>query len=260
MTNILVPESFPNLPSALQKLQKMFALGNINNKELAKLLEDDPLLCANILKIVNSPYYGLSNKVSNIAQAVMLLGGTIIRGIVMAAILKKSFSLNLSPYNISIEQFDIICAFRVKFLNEWIKDVTLDAQTLLSAAFLMEAGKIITSNAILEYKYYEKFLKLLEDFSIEEAEKTLFNMDSYKIASMLFKKWEFEENFTELIAGILEPNTLEQKLLHVSSVLISTQGILTDETIEEAFNFANIYELDRIKLENSIQTIKQELP
>ncbi|MDD2358375.1 MAG: HDOD domain-containing protein [Thiovulaceae bacterium] len=259
MGNILIPESFPNLPTALQKLQKLFAYGNIDNKQLALLLQDDPLLCANILKIVNSPHYGLAKKVSSINHAVMLLGATIIRGIVMAAILKKSFALNLSPYKISIEQFDVICALRVKFLNTWVHDETLDIQNLSSAAFLMEAGKIVTSNFILQRKEHEKFLKLLEDSSIEEAERTLFNMDSYQVAAMLFKKWEFEDNFTDLIKAISAPQTKEQKLLHVISILIGIKGILTDETIEEALSFASMYDYDITKLQSAIITVTKEL-
>ena len=257
MREILLPESFPNLPSALQKLQKLFALGDIDNKQLAQLLQDDPLLCANILKIVNSVHYGLSQKVSSIHHAVMLLGTTIIRGIVMAAILKKSFPLDLSPYKITIEQFDIICALRVKFLNIWIHDTALDMQNLSSAAFLMEAGKIITSN--LEHNHYERFLKLLKELSIEEAEKTLFSMDNYQIASMLFKRWDFEDNFTDLIKAVSAPRTKEEKLLHVISILIGIDGILTDETIEKALRFADMYECDTVKLKTAIKTIKSEL-
>ena len=259
MNNSVLPESFPNLPTALQKLQKLFALGNIDNKQLSKLLQDDPLLCANILKIVNSPHYGLSQKVSSINHAVLLLGATIIRGIVMAAILKKSFALDLSPYQITIEQFDIICALRVKFLKTWVHDTALDMQNLSSVAFLMEAGKIVTSNFILQRKEYERFLKLVEDSSIEEAERTLYNMDSYQIAAMLFKKWDFEDSFTDLIKAIPTPHTKEEKLLHVSSVLISIKGILTDETIEEALILANLYDYNITELKDAIKTIKSEL-
>jgi len=259
MSNIILPESFPTLPNAVQKMQEMFANSQIDNKKLIDLLQDDPLLCANILKIVNSPHYGLIKKISSISHAVMLLGATIIRGIVMAAMLKKSFPLNLSPYNISIDEFDNICALRVKFLNSLSKDVALDMQMLSSAAFLMEAGKIITSNLILQNNYNNQFTQLLQTTSTEEAEKNIIGMNSYQVAGVLFHKWAFDDQFTQLVAKLYTPTSKGQKLLHVIATLISTKGILSDETIEEGLKLATLYELQSDELEDTIKTIKKEL-
>ena len=161
----------------------------------------------------------------------------------MAAMLKKSFTLNLSPYHITIEQFDQICTLRARFINLWAKDYAIDIQSVASAAFLMESGKIIISNIIAQNNYTTRFEELLLTNSIEDAEKLLFNVDSYTIAGMLFREWEFEEGFIEMIMGVSHPKTLEQQLLHVSSVLISTDGILTDVNIKKALLLLNRYEL-----------------
>ncbi|MDD3060412.1 MAG: HDOD domain-containing protein [Sulfurimonas sp.] len=261
MYNILIPESFPNLPRAMQKLQQMFASNTLESHVLVKSLEEDPLLYANILKLVNSPHYGLSNKVVSIHHSVMLLGSTIIRGIVMAAILKKSFLLDLSPYNITIETFDTICALRVKFLNIWLRDenMNIDMPTLTSAAFLMESGKIISANAIMSNHLKEKFVDMLNEKSAEEAEKIVLGIQSYTLAGKLFEKWEFEENFVDLISNIALPQTKEQQILHILSLLINTQGIFTPDRIETATELLVSYDMDKEKLQNAIKTIQKEL-
>ncbi|MDD2790287.1 MAG: HDOD domain-containing protein [Sulfurimonas sp.] len=258
MHNILIPESFPNLPSALRKLQEMFVLDEIDSQLLVKLLEDDPLLCANILKLVNSPHYGLSRKVASVHQAVMLLGATIIRGIVMAAVLKKSFPLDISPYHISIDTFDTICALRVRLLTLWLKDEVADIANLASAAFLMEAGKIVTSNAIIQNNLQGSFSTSLESMSIEQAEEKLFGAHSYTVAAKLFQQWEFEENFIDLIAHITQPKTKEQQILHILCKLINTQSILGDEAIEEVFGMLISNNMSCEKLKNTIETIQKE--
>lgn len=256
MSNILLPESFPTLPNAVQKMQEIFANTQIDNKQLVDLLQEDPLLCANILKIVNSPHYGLVKRISSINHAVMLLGATIIRGIVMAAMLKKSFTLNLLPYKISIEEFDRICALRVQFLNSLPRDIELNIPVLSSAAFLMEAGKILTSNLILEHNYLNEFTQLLQTSSIEEVEKKILGITSYEIAGILFSKWAFDDDFIQLISNLTTPVSKGQKLLHVSSLLISVKGILSDESIQEALKLATLYKLDTTMLKDAIQTIK----
>ncbi|DAB28996.1 MAG TPA: hypothetical protein CFH84_11905 [Sulfurimonas sp. UBA12504] len=260
MYDILIPESFPNLPRAMQKLQQMFANDTLQSPLFVKFLEEDPLLCANILKLVNSPHYGLSNKVASIHHSVMLLGSTIIRGIVMAAILKKSFLLDLSPYNITIETFDSICALRVKLLNIWLIGENIDIQALSSAAFLMESGKIISANAIMSRHLKKKFTDLLNENSVVEAEKILLGIESYTLAGILFEKWEFEKSFVDLISNIAMPQTNEQQVLHILSLLINTQGIFTKESIQIASELLISYDMNVEKLQQAIKTIQKELP
>ena len=259
MSNIIIPESFPNLPSAIQKIQKMFAMDNINSGMLVNLLQEEPLLSANILKLVNSSHYGLSHKVTSISHAVMLLGTTIIRGIVMATALKKSFPLNLSPYKISIELFDTICIFRSRLLKEWFKDENLDIKSLSSAAFLMESGRIVMANEIIKNNLSENFIELLKNHTIIDAEKLLFYTDSYQIASKLFKQWQFDDNFTNLIQGVSDPKTDEQKILRVLSTAIGVEGILNDTNIDEAIKLLIEYKLDSTKFLEAVTNIKKEL-
>lgn len=259
MSKVPIPETFPNLPSSIQKIQKIFATGNINITTLVDTLQEEPLLCANILKLVNSPYYGLTTKIVSIKNAVMLLGTTIIRGIIMATILKKSFPLNLSPYNISIEQFDKICILRTRFLKEWLKNEDLDLQMLSSAAFLMESGKIVISNEILKNQLSSNFIELTKEYPVLEAERILFDVDSYKITSLLFKQWQFDSGFTELISNIPNPTTKEQKILHVLSVTIGVKGILSEENIDLATKLLIDYEIGTDKFLKAVELTKNEL-
>lgn len=259
MNKIIIPDSFPNLPSSIQKIQKMFAMDNINSTVLVRLLEEEPLLCANILKLVNSVHYGLSNKVTSIKHAVILLGTTVIRGIAMATVLQKSFPLDLSPYNMSIAQFDTICILRTRLLNLWLQDENIDIQTLSAVSFLIESGKIVTANEILKNNLSHHFSELIRERSILEAETFLFGINSYQVASMLFKQWLFNENFTDLILGVLNPKTYEQKVLSVILSAITTEGVLSDENINKAIQLLQIYDLDETKFLDTVNILKKEL-
>lgn len=258
-SSITIPDSFPNLPTTMQKIQRMFAYEEVNITSLVNILQEEPLLSANILKLVNSSYYGLSNGVASINNAVMLLGTTVIRGIAMATVLKKSFPLDLSPYEISIEQFDKICILRVRLLKEWFKGENIDIQLLSSAAFLMESGKIITANELIKHNLSTAFIDLRKEHSTLKAEEILFHTNSYEVASSLFKQWQFEDAFTELLLGLSKPQTEEQRILHVVSIAIGIDAILDDESIEQALRLAQEYDLNSDKLQQSIKIIQQEL-
>lgn len=259
MNKIVLPSSFPNLPSSVKKIQKLFSCREINIPLLVNALKEDPLLSANILKLVNSPYYGLKSSVSSIENGVALLGVTVVRGIIMATILKKSFPLDLSVYGISIEEFDKICILRTRFLKEWLKDEDFDIQTLSSVAFLMESGKIITSKEIIKNNLNLYFVDLSKNSSFSQAEKKLFDLESYEIASLLFEQWEFEESFIKLLSNIQNPTTLEQKILHIVCVVISVDGVLQEKNIELATELIIEYKFKKEKFIKTVEVFTKEM-
>lgn len=258
MNKITIPDSFPNLPSSVKKIQKLFSSHEIDVPLLVNALKEEPLLSANILKLVNSPYYGLKGSVASIEHGVALLGVTVVRGIIMATVLKKSFPLDLSVYGISIEEFDKICILRTRFLKVWLKDENLDIQTLSSVAFLMESGKIITSNEIVKNQLSSDFLELWQKNSILEAEKEFFGSDSYEIASLLFEEWEFETSFVKLISNVQNPSTMEQKILHIICAAISVEGILEEKNITLAVELINEYGFEQEKFTQAVKTFTKE--
>ncbi len=258
MNSIIIPESFPNIPEVVKKIQALFRSSKFENKQLVALLEEDPLLCANILKLVNSPYYALKRKITSIEQAVALLGRIVIRGIVMATVLKKSFPLNLSPYKISLDDFDKISTLRVFFLKEWLKGSDYELENLLSVAFLMETGIVITSYTLTQNNLQSKFLSLQNEHSILESEKILFNMNSYEVAAMLYEKWDFDEEFTEMLSDVKTPKTTEENFLYVLSLLIGVDGILSDESIQRSLEIVKQRDLDEQSFLRAIETTKRE--
>ncbi|MBF0283521.1 MAG: HDOD domain-containing protein [Magnetococcales bacterium] len=60
---------------------------NASFDAIAKLLAIDPAMTARVLKIVNSPFYGLSRKVENIRHALTLLGLKTFQRVVLTAAL-----------------------------------------------------------------------------------------------------------------------------------------------------------------------------
>ncbi|WP_163338050.1 HDOD domain-containing protein [Desulfopila sp. IMCC35008] len=70
-------EEFSNvqtLPHVVTQLTQLIADSNTTMKQFEEVIEMDPVLVARLLKIVNSPMYGLMQKVDSIGRAVAYLG------------------------------------------------------------------------------------------------------------------------------------------------------------------------------------------
>jgi len=64
----------PSLPTIAIEVIDLCRRQDINIKQIAGLLSNDPALSSKILRTVNSSYYGLSQSVSTISHAIVILG------------------------------------------------------------------------------------------------------------------------------------------------------------------------------------------
>jgi HD-like signal output (HDOD) protein len=80
--------SVPAQPQIMVDLQMEQYMPDPDLEVIAKLISQDPGLSGALLKIVNSPYYGLSNKITSIQRAVNLLGSRSIINLINAQSIK----------------------------------------------------------------------------------------------------------------------------------------------------------------------------
>lgn len=60
--------------------------------ELSDMVIQDPILAARVLRLANSPFYGLSRQVGSLREAVLILGFSSLRSVVLSAGLIGAFS------------------------------------------------------------------------------------------------------------------------------------------------------------------------
>ena len=77
------------LPYVVTKILHLIEDNSSNANSFEKLFRQDPARTARLLKLVNSSYYGLRNKVSSISQAIVMLGYKTLKNLVLAASLNK---------------------------------------------------------------------------------------------------------------------------------------------------------------------------
>src|SRR4051794_18540868 len=79
------------LPEITLKIIELVENPRSTAQDLNKLISNDPALCARILKVVNSAFYGLPGQIGSINRAIVLLGLNAVKNIVIAASLAKLF-------------------------------------------------------------------------------------------------------------------------------------------------------------------------
>ncbi len=169
-------------------------------QRIAEELGKDPVLSFEVLRIVNSPFYGLSRQVSSLEHAVALLGTKTLESIVFSAYAKMTYDTELKSFKLkrgelSIQSF--IGAFVAKSIAEdhWsdVEDISF------TAGVLRNIGKIAMDYFIEREKDLVQ-LELKKTQTFDKIEKKIFGISSDEISAMILEKWKIPEIIRKVIA------------------------------------------------------------
>jgi putative nucleotidyltransferase with HDIG domain len=84
-------EHLPVLPEVYNRISLELAKGDPSPKEIGEIIAKDVGMSANILKLVNSAYFGLPRHIAAPQQAVIVLGVGVIRSVILSLHIFKNF-------------------------------------------------------------------------------------------------------------------------------------------------------------------------
>ncbi|MCK5340163.1 MAG: HDOD domain-containing protein, partial [Desulfobulbaceae bacterium] len=79
------------LPHVAIKVNQLIKNVNSTMKDFEEIIQLDPILVTRLLRLVNSPFYGLSERVESISKAVVYVGMQNLRNLVAVEALKDLF-------------------------------------------------------------------------------------------------------------------------------------------------------------------------
>lgn len=253
----------PPLPESAMQIEAVYQNPNSTFNDMVKILEKDPLLTADILKAANSPLYGFSREINAISQAVGLFGMGTVRGFALASIVKKSFSLDLSAYGISNVEFAELSKKQHALVTSWYirKDPKL-LGILSPAAFLVEIGKVVISQYLMQEKLQGAFKDALQELQdVEAAEVKVVGVHAPEVSAAIFTQWKFDEKLIETIRHCVDPQNASDEIkkatqsLHVVRIAVPINGIMTEASIEEAKKLVEQYGLDMESFLKAIENV-----
>jgi HD-like signal output (HDOD) protein len=81
----------PTLPSMMATITRLMQDPRTSAEELGRAISTDPALVSKVLKLVNSAFYGFPGRISTITQAIVILGFSTIRNVVLTTSVLKAF-------------------------------------------------------------------------------------------------------------------------------------------------------------------------
>ncbi|WP_201353599.1 HDOD domain-containing protein [Hydrogenimonas urashimensis] len=238
--------SLPPLPRTVTEIEKAYSDPDVNVKTIASIVEQDPMVVADLLKLLNSAFYGLRKEITNVEQAVSLLGMKSVKDLVINLSVRNILRTNLSPYGISSEAFAKVSQFQSMLAQQWMKAVNpAKVERIRLLALLQEIGKIVIADELLREGEDATFKAELEaGWDIRETERNYVDATTAEVSAAMLRHWEFDAKIADLIQWADMPNQAdgdareEAWVLRIASEAVSVRNPLSEKCRKRATNLA----------------------
>jgi putative nucleotidyltransferase with HDIG domain len=193
---ILDTIDIPSLPTVAVKALELINSDSSSIDELEKIISRDQSFSARLLRIANSPYYGMNRRIDTISSGVMLIGFNTMKSLVVAASLKDMhrkfglFEQKLWEHSLGVSVASSLLA-RVSKLAQ--------PEEALVAGLIHDVGKTILNNSIPD-KYALITQKVYEEGTqYKDVEMELLGYTHCDVGGLIARKWKLPKNLEIVI-------------------------------------------------------------
>lgn len=187
----------PTLPSMMATITRLMQDPRTSAEELGRAIATDPALVSKVLKLVNSAFYGFPGRISTITQAIVILGFSTIRNVVLTTSVLKVFG-NSKSRAFDVEMFwehSLLTGALAKSLA-LEKDLPFTEETFI-AGLLHDMGRMVLSQRLTAE--FEKVVAFREKTGAGqlESEKAVLGLTHGEIGGWLARKWNLPTPFVD---------------------------------------------------------------
>jgi len=243
--------ALPTLPEIPMRILQLIANEESSMTDISKIIERDPSLTANILKVANSAYYGMRQKVASLKLALTLLGLNEIINIVTSISIVRLFPARRHDGSFARLQFwqhSFGCATASRMLADDMKFETEGVDFV--AGLLHDLGKLVMDQYFHAKLREASKLRDKEGIPMIEAETQAVGVDHAMLGSWLARRWGLPAPLIESIAHhhrpldvlALAPPSREPALtaiVHLADILAHEPDLNFAESSESSESFGD---------------------
>lgn len=213
----------PTLPKLVERVVAALDDAEIDLSRVGELIEVDQSLTAQILRLANSAFYGAQGRTTHVAPALVLLGTTVTRSVVLTSAVFDLHKVALRGF----WEHSIGCGVAAGALAKVTGRVAPEEAS--AAGLLHDLGKVI-----LYRELPEEFVQIVaqtyaEERSFRAVERDLLGIDHAELAAWLTARWHFPPELAEPIAFHHCPNRARRApdhtaIVHLADVLVRAVG------------------------------------
>jgi putative nucleotidyltransferase with HDIG domain len=244
-------KSFPGMPTTAAKLLPLLREPDSSVARIEALIQYDPGLTANLLKLTNSAYFGLPSRISSVRQAILLLGRKrllqIVTTMCMSGLMKKPVPGYDLPQG-GLWRHSVAVAVAADRLVRSLK--IAQADEAFTAGLLHDIGKMVLGEYVREDLPNIQQM-VAKGISFEVAEYMVLGTNHSDIGARILQSWSMPAELVNAVAWHHDPEQCENAcqlgdLVHVANIAV--RGLDHGTAVSEPSAEATFKAIERLGL------------
>lgn len=219
------------VPSCSHRAAAMLGDPEVNFDALARVVEYDPGLTANFLKVVNASFFSEGKPTLTVKEAIDKLGSTQYLQFVISTGVAPTFVQKVEGYDLAPNmhmQHSVTVAMVARELGHVLEleapDYTFTAGLLCGIGKTLLGGYVnVNVQSILD-------LALKEGLSFDQAEDEVLGINHAEVGGIVLESWKFPEELVRAVRHHLRPEEYDGvdvalDLVHMGNVVAKMIGV-----------------------------------
>ena len=222
--NEVVEDWIGSPPLVYRKLHQAMQNPDASFGEFSDIISTDPSLAARLLRIANSPFYGLGSKVETIIHALSIVGIDQLKELALATILVNQFK-GIDRDLVDMQSFwmhSIGCGLAARTIAKNMGEPHVEPY--YTACMLHDIGSLIIYKEIPE-KAREILTRCKsEGLSLSTVEKEVLDFTHTEVGAVVFTKWGLPRSLIEAVQYHHHPSEAKEHplfpaIVHLADII-----------------------------------------
>ena len=224
-------DDLPTLPRTVLKITELVNDPKSSAEDLARIITDDQVLTARLLKLVNSSFYGFPQRISTVTGAIVLLGFDAIRSLLLTTSVFDLFANRNRKKKEDQERFwdhSLGCAVGAKVIGNYLRHDKIEE--LFVSGLLHDIGKIVEMMFLPDEFNNVVATVNKENILMTTAEHKVLGFNHAEVGKLLVEKWNLPVKLVQVIAHHHQPQNagnfaLEAAIVHLADIFCRALNI-----------------------------------
>lgn len=216
--------ALPAIPSVVHELVAELDQPEFDVERLTAMIELDPGIRVKVMQVANSGYFGARSRITDVAQAVVMLGVRMLKTLIFDIKIVEAFPVESSSFSPSI------FAHRVELIGQIATRIAggRDGRAIYSMARTNDVGQLILASRMPEA--YEDVLRTHREGSesLQSIERRILGVDHTVVGAFLLGLWGMDAEQIQNVARHHTPGESSQPelltTLCIAEALVDSAG------------------------------------
>ncbi|MBI9103313.1 MAG: HDOD domain-containing protein [Spirochaetales bacterium] len=196
-------EKMPSLPTTVSRILEICNSPQTSPTDLNKVISLDPVLMGKVLKLINSAYYGISQEITSLVRAIIMLGINTVKNLALSTAVLGTLGKKSDFQALNMDGFwrhSLAVGVTAKLIAKSRKIDPRKLEDYFVAGLLHDIGKIPLNNRFSDEYIMAMSFSDRDRMSLNRAETMAMGMDHGDVGRMIIESWKLDDNIMGVVA------------------------------------------------------------